>query len=154
MLDEDRAAGFALPADTAWSTGIAFWIEAASRLGAVEAAPQLRAQIRPYHDQIATTHLTFEQAICHSLGRLDHLTSDYDHAERWFTEAIGIHERVHSPMLIARTQAAWAAMLADRNHNDDHTRAQTMAQAALTTATAGGYGDIETDARAVLDRLS
>jgi hypothetical protein len=120
----------------------------------VEAAPHLRAQIRPYHDQIATTHLTFEQAICYSLGRLDHLTSDYDHAERWFTEAIGIHERVRSPMLIARTQAAWAAMLADRNHNDDHARAQTMAQAALTTATAGGYGYIETDARAVIDRLS
>jgi hypothetical protein len=63
-------------------------------------------------------------------------------------------EHIRSPLLIAHTRAAWAALLADRNQHDDHTRARVMAQQALDTATTGGYGYIETDARAVLTRLT
>jgi hypothetical protein len=84
------------------------------------------------------------------LGRLDHLVGRYDDAERWFTEARELHERVRSPILVASTQVAWA-VLADRNQGDDYTRAHAMAQAALSAAVAGGYGYIEADTRAVLD---
>jgi hypothetical protein len=153
MLDNDRTDGFPMPADVAWSTGITSWIDAAVRLGAADAAPELRALILPYHDQITTTSIGIQPALSHYLGQLDHLTGNYDAAERWFTEAMAIHERVQSPMLIARTQAAWTAMLTDRNQHDDHTRARQMAHAALDAAIAGGYGYIEADARAVLDRL-
>jgi hypothetical protein len=45
-------------------------------------------------------------------------------------------------------------MLTDRNQGDDHARARTMARAALNAAITGDYGYIQTDARAVIDRLS
>jgi class 3 adenylate cyclase len=154
MLDDDRAEGFLMPSDNTWSTGVAAWVDAAVRLGAVDAAPHLRALILPYPHQVTTTFTTVQPALSHYLGQLDHLTANYDDAEQWFTEATAIHERVQSPIFVARTQAAWAAMLTDRNQHDDHTRARQMAQAALDTATTGGYGYIETDARAVLERLN
>ena len=154
MLDEDRTAGFPMPDHAGWSSGLACWADAAARARAVEAAPLLRERLLPYHDQIVTTASTFYPAICHYLGLLDHLTGRYDDAEQWFTEALQLHERIRSPLLIAHTHAAWAALLADRNQPDDHTRARVMAQQALDAATIGGYGYVETDARAVLTRLA
>ena len=65
-----------------------------------------------------------------------------------------IHQRMESPLLVAHTQAAWAALLADRNRDDDRARARDMAEKALATATTGGYGYIERDARAVLEQLA
>jgi hypothetical protein len=82
---------------------------------------------------------------------LDHLIGDYDTAENWFTEALALHERVRSPVLVAQTNYACAALLADRGRDDDHERAHQMASAALDAATAGGYGYVEADARAVLN---
>jgi hypothetical protein len=93
-------------------------------------------------------------AAAHYLGQLDHLLGGYDDADRWFTEAMAIHERVESPLFVADTQSAWAALLADRANGDDHERARAMAEQALTTATAGGYGYIEADARRVLAELT
>ncbi len=154
MLDEDRADGFQMPKDLAWSFALGSWIDAAGLLGSVEAAPSLRAQIVPYHDQVIWFGVGFEPALCHYLGRLDHLEGRYDDAEQWFTEALEIHHRVRSPILVASTQAAWAAMLADRDRTDDHGRARTMAQAALDAAVSGGYGYVESDARLVLERLT
>ena len=124
------------------------------RVRGVDAAPFLRERLLPYHDQIVTTAIIFNPAVCHYLGLLDHLTGRYDDAEHWFSEALQLHDRVRSPLLIAHTHAAWAALLADRNQHDDHTRARVMAQQAVDAVTAGGYGYIETDARAVLTRLA
>ena len=45
------------------------------------------------------------------------------------------------------------ALLADRDRGDDSQRARAMAERAVTVATAGGYGDIQSDAQAVLARL-
>lgn len=154
MLDEEHAAGFPMPADVAWSTGLALWADAAALVGAVDTAPFLRERLLPHHDQIVTTRISFCPAVCYYLGLLDHLSGRYDDAEQWFTEALQLHERVRSPILIAHTHAAWAALLADRNRDDDHTRARVMVQQALDTATTSGYGYIATDARAALTRLA
>jgi hypothetical protein len=66
---------------------------------------------------------------------------------------MGIAERFGSPLLVAYTQAAWAAVLAERDTGDDRERARPMADAALAAATTGGYGYIEADARSVLAKL-
>jgi class 3 adenylate cyclase/tetratricopeptide (TPR) repeat protein len=154
LLDEEHAAGFPMPNDVQWSTGLVSWADTAVRVGAVDTAPLLRERLLSYHDHIVTTAATFSPAVCYDLGLLDHLSGRYDDAEQWFTEALQLHERVRSPLLVAITHAAWAALLADRNQHDDHTRARAMAQQALDTAIAGGYGYIETDARTVLSRLA
>jgi class 3 adenylate cyclase/tetratricopeptide (TPR) repeat protein len=154
MIREDIAAGFPMPENTGWITGMAYWAETAVLVHEPDAAPVLRERLLAYHDQLVTALITFSPAVCHYLGLLDHLVGRYDDADAWFAEALELHQRVRSPVLIAYTQAAWAALLADRNQGNDHTRARAMAQAALDAAIAGGYGYVEADARAVLDRLS
>ena len=143
-----------MPADVTWSTGYGVVDRGSALVGDTESAPDLRAKIIAYHDQISTTTVTFLPALSHYLGLLDHLAGRYDDAERWFGEALEIHEHVRSPILVARTHASWAALLADRARGDDRSRARTMAQSALDTAAVGGYGYTEADARAVLERLS
>ena len=57
-------------------------------------------------------------------------------------EALTIHQRMESPLLVTYTQAAWASLLADRDHPDDPTHARDMAHHALAAATACGFGYI------------
>ena len=57
---------------------------------------------------------------------------------------------MESPLLVAYTHAAWVELAADRG---EATRARELAEAALAAAVQGGYGYIERDALAVLDRL-
>lgn len=151
IVEEERAAGFPMPDDQAWSTGHAELVHAVTLLG--QSDDTLRTRLLPYHAQIATTTVTFLPSVAHHLGLLDHRAGRLDDAEHWFTEALELHERVGSPVLVAQTQAAQAALLADRNRGDDGARAREMADAALATAIAGGYGYIAADARAVLERL-
>jgi class 3 adenylate cyclase len=154
LLDAHVADGLSMTADSAWSTAHGYWADAAVRVRHVVTAERVRERVAPYHDQIVTTQVGIQPAFAHYLGTLDHLLGCDDDANNWFTEAMTIHQRLESPLLIAYTQAAWSALLADRNQDDDHTRARAMADAALTTAGAGGYGYIEADARAVIERLA
>jgi len=154
MLEADQALGFLMPEDQTWSSGFACWVEAAVLLNAVPAADALRNRILPYHDQLATTGVQFVPAFSHYLGLLDRLVGHNDEAERWFAEALQLHKRLRSPILVAQTLAAWAGLLADRGRGDDYDRGRSMAQEAFDTATAGGYGNTEAEARAVLERLS
>ncbi len=153
LLDAHVAGGLSMTADSAWSTAHGYWADAAVRVRHVATAERVRERVAPYHDQIVTAQITVHPVFAHYLGTLEHLLGRYDDADRWFSEAMQIHVRLEAPLLIAYTQAASAALLADRKQGDDHTRARAMADAALTTASAGGYGDIEADARAVLERL-
>ena len=57
---------------------------------------------------------------------------------------------MESPLLVAYTHAVWVELAADRG---EATRARELAEAALAAAVQGGYGYIERDALAVLDRL-
>jgi class 3 adenylate cyclase/tetratricopeptide (TPR) repeat protein len=154
LIADAAADGFPMPEDNAWSTGIGSWAFAAWLTGCVEVAPALRAMLLPYHDQIVATGMNFQLSVAHYLGLLDQLVGDHDAAEAWFAEALELHQRARSPLLVAYTHAAYAALLVDRGRHDDTERARAMAQAALDAATAGGYGYIEADARAVLSRLS
>jgi hypothetical protein len=153
MLMDDHAAGFPLRVDSGWSIAHACWADLAYRLGATEVLPLLRSRILPYHDLIVTTTISVYPAVAYNLGLLDHLAGRLDDADAWFRESMKLHEHLESPLLVAYTQSAWAALLADRDQGDDRTRARDMADQALAAATAGGYGYIEADARAVLEQL-
>ncbi len=153
MLDSDMADGFRMPKDQTWGAGFGAWIEAAVAIRAEAVAEALRTPLLPYHDQLATTGVQFQPVYSHYLGQIDHLLGDTDSASAWFAEALELHERVRSPVLIAQTHAAWASLLVDRNYGSDRDQARVMARAALAAATAGGYGYTAADARAVLERL-
>lgn len=153
LMDAAVAGGLSMPVDNAWTTAHAAWVDAAVQVGHRAAAQLLRDRLTPFHDHIVTTHVTFEPAVAHYLGRLDHLLDRFDDADAWFTEAMELHERLESPVFVAHTQAAWAAMLVDRDSGDDHRRGLEMAQQAHAAATAGSYGYVVRDAAAVLQRL-
>jgi hypothetical protein len=140
--------------DLNWTTAQANWAVAAARLHATDAAAALRDKFIPYHDQIVFTGATVNASVAHHLGLLDHTLGRLDDADHWFAESLELHERLRSPLFVACTQAAWAALLVERNRGDDRTRARDMAEPALAAATAGGYGAIERDARAVLEQLA
>jgi tetratricopeptide (TPR) repeat protein len=154
LLDDAVAAGFEMPVDNAWTTAFAAWSDAAVLVDHRDAAEIVRDRLAPFHDHLVTTHVTFQPAVAHYLGRLDHLLGRFDEADEWFVEAMSIHERLESPVFIAHTQAAWAAMLADRGIGDDHDRAVEMAEHASAAAVAGGFGYVATDAAAVLQQLT
>jgi tetratricopeptide (TPR) repeat protein len=153
LLDGGLRSGFDLRIDGAWTTAQVNWAVVASRLHATDSAAALHEVISPYHGQIVFTGATVNCSLAYYLGLLDHTLGNLDDADRWFAESMELHERLHSPLLIAYTNAAWAALLADRNEGDDRARAREMAEHALAAATAGGYGYIERDARAVLEQL-
>ena len=153
-LDRAIDHGFTTPEDSAWSTAHAAWAETAVRTGRQATAPVLRDRLSPFPAQLVATTLTVLPAFAHVLGRLDHLSSRYDDAAAWFTKAMQIHEQLESPLLIAYTNAAWAELLAERDHADDRAQAVVKARDALAAAVAGGFGYIEADARRVLDRVA
>ncbi len=153
LLDVDEKNGFAMRVDSNWTAAFATWAEAANRSNATSAAATLYVVMAPYHDQIATTNIGVQPSFAHHLGLLDHTLGRLDNADHWFAESMDLHERLRSPLFVAYTRAAWAALLADRDRGDDHTRARDMAEQALTAATEGGYGYIEHDARAVLEQV-
>jgi hypothetical protein len=153
LLEGDRRAGFAMPADGTWTTAFAEWAGAAVELGDVESASLLHPRLAPFHEQVVSTGVTVLPAVAHHVGRLDHLLGRHDDADRWFAEAMTIHQRLESPLFVAYTQAAWAALLADRGAPGDHERARALAEEALATATSGDYRTIAADARRVLGRL-
>lgn len=154
LLDADHANGFEMPLDSGWSTGHACWAEAAVLVGHRETAEVVRQRFVPFHDQIVSFSIGAQPAIAHYLGMIDHFLGRYDDADHWFSEAQAIHHRFESPLLIAHTNAAWAALLADRSIGNDLDRARAMATDAVAAASAGGYGYTESDARKVLARLS
>jgi len=57
--------------------------------------------------------------IGHHVAKLEHLLGRSDDADASFQRALAIHERLESPVLIAMTQVAWAAILVDRADGAD-----------------------------------
>jgi tetratricopeptide (TPR) repeat protein len=154
LLDEDRAGGLAMPEDAAWLTGHAAWVCAAVLVGDLAGADELYERLRPFHDQLASAApVTVNCAVAHYLGMVDHLLGRHDEADGWYERAMAIHHRMESPLLIAYTDAAWAALLADRDRGDDRERARAMAERAVEVSAARGLGYIHADAQAVLARL-
>jgi hypothetical protein len=104
----------------------------------------------PFAAHITTTMITVSPAIAHYLGMVDHFLGDLDAADGHFRQAATIHEALESPPLLSATQARWALLLVDRDRGDDRVRARALAELALATANAGGYGQVARDAEAAL----
>ncbi len=78
--------------DRQWTTAHAAWTIAAVLVGDTATATLLHARLQPHHDQVVTTNVTVHCAAARYLGMLDHLLGRHDDAERWFDEAMAIHD--------------------------------------------------------------
>ena len=153
LLEEDRAGGFMMPSNHSWAPAHVLWADAAARVGDAATAAVMRERLAPFSSQLASPTVTLTPVVAHYLGALDRLVGDVDAGDLHYAEAMRFHERLESPLLVASTQAAWAALLADGNRPDDIARARPLAEAAAATAAVSGYGYIQRHADTVLDRL-
>jgi tetratricopeptide (TPR) repeat protein len=152
-LDTAVADNFPTDVDMFWLAAHVRWADVAARVGHRSAATVLYEHLLPWRERFVSTGGIVHGGVAHYLGLLAHVLDRYDEADQWFTEALALHERMESPFFSAFTQTAWAALLADRNQPGDTQHARALLDAALPVATAGGYGYIERDARAVLERI-
>jgi tetratricopeptide (TPR) repeat protein len=153
LLDAEVADGLPMLVHDVGLTIDVLWAETASRVGHRPAATMLHQRLLPWAEQIASTNITVTPGVAHYLGLLAHVLGRHDEADQWFAQALALHERMESRFFVGLTQIAWAALLADRNQPGDAQRARLLLDAALPVATAGGYGYIEHDARALLKRI-
>ncbi len=154
LLEAEYAAGFAVPEDTNWTTTNSYWAESAVHVGNVDAADMLLGRITPFADQLATTQVSMSPVLAHSIARLQHFLGRLDDADTSYRQALHLHEGLRCPIFVCTTQAAWAALLADRDGDDDRVRARAMAEQAREIASNGGYGNVERNAVDLLERLA
>jgi tetratricopeptide (TPR) repeat protein len=154
LLDAEFTEGFPIPQDSNSTTAFQYWSEAAVLLGRRPAAEALLGMIAPFAEFVVTTNVTASPVLAHTMGRLQHSLDRHDEADASFQLALRLHQGLRSPLYVCTTQAAWAALLADRDRGDDRTRARVMAEDALRTSSDGGYRNVEHDASAVLERLA
>jgi DNA-binding SARP family transcriptional activator/tetratricopeptide (TPR) repeat protein len=152
LLDTELAHDFPLHADSTWLAASVIWAGAAAQTRHQPASMVLYERLLPWHDQFANTYITPIGAVAHTLGALAHVLGRHDDAEQWFSEALALHEALHAPFFIALTQAAWAALLVDRNKAGDSERARALAETAFAVASERGYGYVARDAQSVLNR--
>ena len=154
LLEAEAAAGFPIPDDGNWTTALQYWAEAAVLTRNVEAAEVLLDRISPTRELLVTTHVTASPVLAHTVGRLQHFLGLHEESNDSFERALQLHEGLRSPLYVCTTQAAWAALLADRDHDDDRVRASAMAAEAREAACNGGYQNVELEATRVLEQIA
>ena len=153
LLAAEAAAGFPIPEDSNWTTSHLYWSESAVFSGDRAAAELLLHRMAPFADRVVTTHVTLSPALAYAMGRLQHFLGNLEASDESYRRALHIHEALANPLYVATTQAAWAALLFDRDCDDDRDRARVMAEEARRTAAEGGYRNVEVAADRVLERL-
>jgi hypothetical protein len=153
VLDTEVTNDFTVFDDASWLSAQVLWAHAVARSGHRPGSKLLYERLLPWHDQFATAHTTVTGGVAHYLGMLAHTLGHHDDADRWFAESVAFHEAMEAPYFVASSQAAWAALLVDRDQPGDLQRARALVAAALPTATERGFGYVERDARTLLTLL-
>jgi hypothetical protein len=101
-------------------------------------APVLYARLQPYPDLNIRISGGITGAGSYYLGLLATTLGNWDTAERHFTEALAMNERMGARPSLAHTRYAWADMLLRRGAPGDRERALELVDAALAEAEAMG----------------
>jgi len=125
------------------SIGLAAGAEAVVTLGAVMWAEPFLEALAPIGDQMCGVPWAPFPAAAFYAGQLHALLGDVEAADRSFTHATGLHERMRAPAFVALTQAEHGRALLD----DDRTRAVHLLRQA--EAFARGVG-----AQGILQRVA
>ena len=153
LLEEGAAAGFQLPLDQTWLTGMVDFAEAAIECRHVAAAAALFVQLEPWAAQLPATGASALAPVSHYLGGLATVTGEFDRADTYFDQAAVISQRMGAKFFAARTDLSWGKMLAERGAPGDSAKARTLLTRAQAAAAANGYGNVERRAAEALQRL-
>jgi class 3 adenylate cyclase/tetratricopeptide (TPR) repeat protein len=140
----------AVPQDFLLAATLAYYAEACAALGVAEMAAELYARLDPFRGQCITNGVGVLGAVSHFLGRLAATAGRHDDADRDFAEAAELHRRLEAPVMLARTQMAWATALLAGGRPEDAERAGRLLASALAAARAHGAWGVARAAESVL----
>ncbi|MEN8183419.1 MAG: AAA family ATPase, partial [Myxococcota bacterium] len=131
-------------------THLALLMELCARLRHEGAAERLMAELCPYLPQNLVGGSVFSGSSCHYAGLLAHTLGRHAEAVRVFEDALEMHQRMAARPWIARTQAAQARALLERDAPGDGPAAGTLLDQALATARDLGMSGLAAEAEALL----
>jgi class 3 adenylate cyclase len=145
------ANGFAdLPRDTQWTISLALLAETAAFLGDVPRAERLYQLLLPNDGLviIAGRAAVSQGPVSRVLGVVAAAAGRAREAERHFTQALELSERMGDRPMCARTRFQLAELLLDRDHPGDRERALELLASALDTAQEAGMVGLTEEALA------
>jgi class 3 adenylate cyclase len=136
QFDALRGGGFDYPPNFAWTGIVANLSQVASDLQDRSAAAELYERMRPLANQAEAfiVDICSQGSYGQFCGMLAACLGRWDDAERHFTDALAMNERLGARPSIVRTRRAWAAMLLDRNAPGDRERARDLIAAGRSEA--------------------
>jgi tetratricopeptide (TPR) repeat protein len=132
-----------LPVDPQWMLTVPYCAVVCAQLGDRPRARLLFDLLAPCASEVMFGAFLAAGAKAHYLALLATTLGDFDEAERRFSDAATIHERIGAPHWLARTRLEWARMLLRRDRPGDTQRAQDLLGQALTIARERNLANIE-----------
>jgi hypothetical protein len=153
VLDQFASAGYDLPPDAGWLTGMTLYADAATACRHQEAAAALVERLRPWGNLLSYNTGSTEGLVSHYLGCLNAVLGHFDEAEARFAQATAFNERVRAEFFGARTDLSWGTMLLERASPGDGDRARELITKARSTAATRGYAVVERRSVRALEKL-
>ncbi|MDY7085054.1 MAG: AAA family ATPase [Actinomycetota bacterium] len=132
-----------------WSTALMLWAEVCHRLALTEPAARLAPILHGWREQVASTGATTEGSIAYGLGLVLAVLGRDTEAAAAYDLALATNRRLRAPLFVARTQLAYAELLAPAEPE----RARALASEAGHTAGQVGLAAIGRHAGQLLHRL-
>jgi hypothetical protein len=136
-------AGFELPLDGAWFTGMVAYAEAAIECADPALAGPIFKRLEPWVDQLSYTGTTVDGPISHYLGGLAAVLDCHEDAARYFAHADTFCERIGAKYSGAMTRYRWGTLLCTKGGSGDTELGHGLLRQAHAGAVANGYKRIE-----------
>ena len=134
------AGGFELEMNPVWTSGMAFYAEAAIELDEPDFALPLFEQLAPWADQWSDNGATAANPISHFLGGLATVLGRYDDAAHYLDRSASMCRTVGARFFLAETDLLLARMLVRRGRGGDPRRASELLRRAHDAGSTAGYG--------------
>jgi DNA-binding winged helix-turn-helix (wHTH) protein/tetratricopeptide (TPR) repeat protein len=131
-----------------WSTTLMLWAKVCRTLALPAQASRLVPVLNRWRGQVASTGATTEGAIAYGLGLALATLGRTDEAAAAYDLALTVNRRLRAPLFVARTQLAYAELLAEAEPD----RARTLATDAKAV-TARRFAHIDRRVEELLERL-
>lgn len=148
-LEAFEAAGFQLPVDAGWLTGMNCYAAAVECRDPRFAAP-IFEQLDPWSDQLSFGVASTEGPVAHYVAGLASVLGRHAEAESRYEESAAFSEQVGAKFFAGMTALSWGRMLVERAGPGDRERGEVLLQKALASASTNGYATVERRAAAAL----
>jgi tetratricopeptide (TPR) repeat protein len=120
--------------DEFWFIAMLVWAQVCSRLPVRDRAQEVYELLAPFSGQLAAGGTILSGSVDWALGALATALERYENADRHFAAAAALEANLGAPLLLARTNAAWALALIGRGQPGDLDRAQNLLEQAEEVA--------------------